>query len=487
MRTAKKSRGNTWLHRRASLGALLVIFAGLGLLVGLRADDGPRKNADAKAKTESTSKPQPVAAKPLSQQVNKGLAYLVAQQNKNGGWGQGGGWRTGEQGGRVEGANVADPPDVADTCIATLALLRAGNTASTGEYADNVARAMEFICGHVDQADNDSLYVTPIRNTQVQSKIGPYVDTFLVGLVLAEIKGQKPSGELARRIDRSLTKTIAKIEKNQKKDGTFAGNTGWASVFSQGLASKSLNRASQNGFQVSANALKAAEGNATATIDVASRGFASGAGSPMEIAAAPVAAGGSTRLGVIRSSTARPLSRAGTLGSPVAAPTDAGVAIYNFSNQAAALQEAEVTNRKSLEVAKKILADTKAPKSEKDKAQTEVDRIGKVDQARRIALEATVKNLKDARFTQGFGSNGGEEFLSYLNISEALVVQGGKDWTDWDRKVTDNLNKVQNQDGSWSGDHCITGRTFCTSTALLVLMADRAPAPTATKNETDKK
>src|SRR5262245_12262225 len=76
--------------------------------------------------------PQPgtskVKPKPLSYNVNRGLAYLVSQQDASGGWGQGGGWRTGSQGGRVEGASVADPPDVGNTCIATLALFRAGNT-----------------------------------------------------------------------------------------------------------------------------------------------------------------------------------------------------------------------------------------------------------------------------------------------------------------------------------------------------------------------
>ena len=40
---------------------------------------------------------------------------------------------------------------------------------------------------------------------------------------------------------------------------------------------------------------------------------------------------------------------------------------------------------------------------------------------------------------------------------------------------------VQNGDGSWTGHHCITGRTFCTAAALLVLMSDRAPAPTASR------
>ena len=45
--------------------------------------------------------------------------------------------------------------------------------------------------------------------------------------------------------------------------------------------------------------------------------------------------------------------------------------------------------------------------------------------------------------------------------------------------MTENLERVQNADGCWSGHHCITGRTFCTATALLVLMADRAPRPDA--------
>ena len=81
----------------------------------------------------------------------------------------------------------------------------------------------------------------------------------------------------------------------------------------------------------------------------------------------------------------------------------------------------------------------------------------------------------------GFGSNGGEEFLSYMNIAESLVVKGGEEWKRWDSEMTENLNRVQNDDGSWSGHHCITGRTFCTSTALLVLLADRTPVPLQVK------
>ena len=65
--------------------------------------------------------------------------------------------------------------------------------------------------------------------------------------------------------------------------------------------------------------------------------------------------------------------------------------------------------------------------------------------------------------------------MSYLQISETLHARGGAEWQDWDRNVTEALERIQNQDGSWSGHHCITGRTFCTAAALLVLMGDRAP------------
>jgi squalene cyclase len=47
--------------------------------------------------------------------------------------------------------------------------------------------------------------------------------------------------------------------------------------------------------------------------------------------------------------------------------------------------------------------------------------------------------------------------------------------------MSDNMNRIQNADGSWTGHHCITGRTFCTSAALLVLMVDRSPVPVAAK------
>jgi len=39
--------------------------------------------------------------------------------------------------------------------------------------------------------------------------------------------------------------------------------------------------------------------------------------------------------------------------------------------------------------------------------------------------------------------------------------------------MNERLAKVQNQDGSWSGHHCITSPSFCTASAISCLTADR--------------
>jgi hypothetical protein len=416
------------------LGLFIALLGGLIALAGLRAKDPEPKPGASKpepGKTESAVKP-----KPLSDNVHKGLAYLVSQQHANGGWGQGGGWRTGQQGGRVEGANVQDPPDVANTCMATLALLRAGHTPKEGKYAKNVVRAVEFIETHIEKADKDSISITDIKGTQVQSKIGPFVDTFLAAMVLAEVKGQMPDDKGEKRLVAALDKTIGKMERNQKKDGSF-GQDGWAPIVGQSLASAGLNRARQKGVAVSDETLARTDKFARGNFDNKTNTFGMG----------------------------------GT----------AGVPLYGAANTIAQGQQTINTFKPAQPDLKRVVESKTATKEEKTKAQNQLKVLEDAEAAQEAAVTTTVRQLGDGRFVQGFGSNGGEEFLSYMAISETLLVKGGPEWEKWDKKVTDNLNRVQNKDGSWSGDHCITGKTFCTASALLVLMADRAPIPVATK------
>src|SRR5437762_6673219 len=224
---------------------------------------------------------QGVKPKTIAEQTQKGLAYLVSQQHADGGWGQGGGWRAASQGGRVEGSEVQDPSDVGNTAVAALALIRAGNTPQQGDYAKNVAKAVDFLAAKIDKVDKESPYVTDVLGTQLQSKIGQYVDTFLAALVLSELKGKMADEISEKRLTAALDRTLAKIEKHQKADGTFAGNAGWASVLSQALCSKAINRAVQNGAEVKLEVLDRDSKLAANGVDLTRKDFSA----PAEVSA----------------------------------------------------------------------------------------------------------------------------------------------------------------------------------------------------------
>lgn len=458
---------------RIRLAVLVATTAGLFLMTGLKAEDKPKADAAKELPRET------VKAKPINDTVKKGLEYLIKQQHPNGGWGQGGGWRSVDNGSRIEGAEVKDPPDVGNTCIAVLALVRAGNTPKEGPYAKEVAKAVEFICGYVSKSDDKSLFVTDVKGTQIQSKIGPYVDTFLTSMVLAELKGKMADDKNEKMLLASLNKTIGKIEKNQQADGTFAGNHGWATVLSQGLANKGLNRAAQSGAAVQPQSLERIQGQVAANFDDKAKTFKSptagggGFGGGLARAEGPAATG--ARGGISGRATTSP-AMPGMTG-----PSDAGVPIYGTGQNLTNAADVVNTLRMAENKAKETLSKKDATKAERDKAEKT---LKQVDDAKKLQEEATkgvVKQLEDRAFVQGFGSNGGEEFLSFMNISEALLLKGGDEWKKWDKTMTESLTRIQDKDGSWSGHHCITGKTFCTASALLVLMADRAPLPEVSK------
>lgn len=89
------------------------------------------------------------------------------------------------------------------------------------------------------------------------------------------------------------------------------------------------------------------------------------------------------------------------------------------------------------------------------------------------ANEVSAQQLKRDDVLSGFGNNGGEEFISYMMTSEGLVISGGDTWDDWNEKMNTRLSKIQNNDGSWSGHHCITSPVFCTAAVIMTLATDR--------------
>lgn len=360
----------------------------------------------------------------LSPQVRRGLVYLISQQEENGGWSQG---QESAFMGHVDN-NITNLPNVGDTCMAAVAFMQAGNYPNAGTYSKNVNKAISFICNTIEKSDNNSLSITDVQGTRLQMKLGPYIDTFLASLALSEARGHMLDKAGERQVSLALNMVVHKIEQHQESNGKLAAG-GWAPVHAQSLATKGLNRAKQTGIAVREDVLAKAEQYAKDSFDSKTAHFAA-AGSPV-----PLYAAGAT------------LSE---------------------------LQASINTNNQSEDTARKILANKKSSQSDRELAQSKLYRFKATKDAQKQAISAVVSKLDNDGFVRGFGCNGGEEFLSYLDISETLKANDTKEWQKWNQKISDNLYQVQNNDGSWMGQHCITSRTFCTAAALLVLTADRS-------------
>ena len=343
------------------------------------------------------SGPKSLQKTPVDMAVDKGIKWLVSVQGKDGGWGQDGGETSYiRQGERLESSGN----DVANTAVAAEALLHAGNTPTSGEYHESLQRAVRFILQRVEQSPMDGLTVTNLTGTQIQRKLGPYIDTFLTSKLLAELDGNMGDDQANARVRKSLEKCVAKVEKNQLKDGSWNVAGGWAPILGTSLASQSLYVAKGKGVAVSQMAMNRVDGYTK------------------DSAIAPT----------------------GTSGRSADAAS-AGVSLYKGA------QELEQLTRTS-------------------------DDRKKND--RQIA--ALKGQLSDPRFVNGFGSIGGEEFFSYLNIGDSLHRAGGPEWEKWNADMTAKVLKLQNEDGTWAGHHCITGRVAVTSAAILIMLADREPA-----------
>ena len=367
---------------------------------------------------ESTKPPQAAPDKPqpkptISPQaaVTRGLDWLVSVQGNDGGWGQDGGETSFvRQGQRLETSGN----DVANTAVATLALIQAGHTPDKGKYQAAVRRGLDFVLRHVEESPQEGLAVTSIKGTQIQRKLGPYIDTFLTSTLLAEIDGEMRLAKSNERVRLALQKCVNKIEENQQADGSWNVAGGWAPILGTSMASRSLFEAKQKGLDIDGEVLARVDDYTKASAKPAA-GVAGGRGA----------------------------------GVFAADASSAGVSLY-----------------KSAQVLEQL-------------SRTEEDRERN---AKEIA--AVSGQLSNARFVRGFGSMGGEESFSYLNISDSLRRTGGKEWREWNPKIKTQLVRLQNEDGSWAGHHCITGRVAVTSAAILTMLVDRTPVETA--NESTK-
>jgi hypothetical protein len=219
------------------------------------------------------------------------------------------------------------------------------------------------------------------------------------------------------RVRHSLQKCVAKIEKNQLQDGSWNVAGGWAPILGTSMASRSLYMAQQKGVAVSPMAMaKVEEYTQKGTQAPAGGPRPGGRGMEATVVSGPVA------------------------GALMADAASAGVPLYKSAQTLEQLSRTDADRKKN---------------------------------AREI--RAITNELENARFVTGFGSIGGEEFFSYLNISDGLRRAGGQAWEKWNGDMKTKVIHLQNEDGTWSGQHCITGRVAVTSAAILLLQADRDP------------
>jgi hypothetical protein len=233
-------------------------------------------------------------------------------------------------------------------------------------------------------------------------------------MLMSQIDGRASTPALNARVRKALQKTVAKIETHQQSDGSWNIAGGWAPVLGTSMASRSLFEAQRRGVAVDARVLKRAENYTVSALSAVPppgvRGVAGG-----------VVAG---RLAV---------------ASPAAPAEAAGVPLY---------QSAQALEQLS--------------RTASDRAQN-AKQIGVIQ-----------SRLADSAFVGGYGSMGGEEFFSYLNISDSMKRVGGDAWSKWHADITQKILGLQNSNGTWAGHHCITGRVAMTSAAILNLTVDRA-------------
>jgi hypothetical protein len=278
------------------------------------------------------------------------------------------------------------------------------------QYQPQVERALAFVLQRIEASPAEGLAITDRQGTQIQRKLGPCIDTFLSSMLLSQIDGRASTPALNARARKALQKTVAKIEKHQQSDGSWNIAGGWAPVLGTSMASRSLFEARNKGVAVDAAVLMRAENYTVSALSA-----------PPPAAARGVAAG---RLAA----------------APSVAPAEAaGVPLY---------QSAQALEQLS---------------------RTDADRVRNAKQ-----ITAIQDQLADAAFLGGFGSMGGEEFFSYLNISDSMKRVGGGAWSKWHAGITQKILSLQNNDGTWAGHHCITGRVAMTSAAILNLTVDRA-------------
>ena len=348
--------------------------------------------------------------------VDRGLAWITKAQNEDGGWGAGTHARQ----------DITDPhavqSDPATTSMVAMALLRTG----TQPGDDNLSTAIEYLLNVVEHASPQWENITDQTGTQIQTKLGQNIDVILTSQLFSNLLDQLDESSLKERVKKANAICINKIQKAQSSDGSISGS-GWAGVLQSSFAANALESAQEQGIAVDDRVLAQAKSFQKNNYD----------------------------------------AKTGNVNTDMGA----GVVLYSVSGSSRSSAKEARKVREEMDKAKKDgrLAQN-APASAEN-----LEKIGfALSESRNYATsyevyESAKVKAQDNRVMDGFGNNGGEEFLSYLQTGEGMVINKDKQWTNWYDNISGRLVKIQNEDGSWNGHHCITSPVFCTATCMLIL------------------
>ncbi len=356
----------------------------------------------------------------VQESIDEGMIWMSKAQLNNGGWGAGSHSRQ----------DIHDPhavnADPATTSMVVMSLLRTGNHLNQGIYAKQVKRGVEFLLDAIESTPPNRLTITEERGTQIQQKLGQNIDAVLTAQCLSNLLVDLDEGAYHERVTKALNTCINKIQRLQEQDGSIGG-AGWAGVLQSSLANNALEMADKMGAAVDQDAMKKFREYQKNNFDAES--------------------------------------------GNVNTEKGAGIVLYSVTGSA----------RASAKQARKVKEEIKKARDmgqiskEQEVNQEVLEEIGfSVEEAADYEAAYKVYNsskviAQDEHVMDGFGNNGGEEFISYLQTGESLIVNQDIEWQEWYKKMADRLVTIQNNDGSWSGHHCITSPVFCTATTLLTL------------------
>ena len=357
--------------------------------------------------------------------VNTGLSYLASAQQENGGWGAG---SHSYQHIRDAHAVSTDP---ATTAMVGMAMLRTNSTLEKGEYSTALKRATEYLLKAVEATPKDRLKITDLSGTQIQVKLGDNIDAVLAAQFFNNLlELDDLSAKTEDRVRAALASCVKRIQSNQNQDGSLKGD-GWAGVLQSSYANQAVEAAQVNDIEIDEVALERSREFQKGNYDAES--------------------------------------------GKVNTEKGAGIMLYAVSGSLrASAKEAKKAKDMIDEAKRKGEIDEDAELSEEL-----LEQIGlSEEESSRLTTSFNVfKSAKDKaqedEVLNGFGNNGGEEFLSFLQTGESMVIAGGEEWTEWFDNTAGRIVRIQNTDGSWSGHHCITSPVFCTATCLLILSIDQ--------------